>query len=207
MKFTAAFAATAAAFLGLAHAAPVAVSAANITETLIPAEAVVGGLEIPSDVYPVFTSENNTSRIVFLNATVLSLLVDDEEPAKRGLAADEHLLKREAKADAWSWIALRLGQPSFKRDAIAEADAWSWIALRLGQPSFKRDAIAEAGTLDWESLKEDAELENGLGKRSADAWSWIALRLGQPSFKRDAIAEASADAWSWIALRLGQPSF
>lgn len=172
-----------AALTALATAAPTPATNLTIDGTLIPQEAVLGGLAIPDDVYPVFHYENNTATVVFLNATVLAEAKAYNSGAKRDLVeVEEELTKREAEADAeaapWHWVALKIGQPFFKRDAEAEAEAWHWVALKIGQPFFKR---------------------------SAEPWHWVALKIGQPFFKRD--AEASASPWHWVALKIGQPFF
>ncbi|OBA23720.1 hypothetical protein METBIDRAFT_9958 [Metschnikowia bicuspidata var. bicuspidata NRRL YB-4993] len=167
------------ALTALVTAAPTPETDLTIDGTLVPSEAILGGLSIPDDVYPVFNYENNTATVVFLNATILADAKASNAEAKRDLTSiEEEFSKRDAEADPWHWVALKIGQPFFKRDAEAEADAWHWVALKIGQPFFKR---------------------------SADPWHWVALKIGQPFFKRD--AEASADPWHWVALKIGQPFF
>ncbi|KAM9931246.1 hypothetical protein OXX80_009099 [Metschnikowia pulcherrima] len=99
----------------------VAEAASNLTDstdngTLVPLEAVIGGLPIPDDVFPVFNYENNTATVVFLNATIL---------AEAKAHSAENLTKRDAEASAepWHWGRLRMGQPMYKREAEAEAEA------------------------------------------------------------------------------------
>ncbi|GEQ69186.1 hypothetical protein JCM33374_g2857 [Metschnikowia sp. JCM 33374] len=172
------------AFAALASAAPAPETIPSTNGTLIPQEAIISGLTIPEDVLPVFNYEDGAATVVFLNTTILDEAKASNKQAKRDLASEEALQRRDAEAGKWHWVSLGLGQPMFKRDAEAEAEAgkWHWVALGLGQPMFKRDA--EAGK-----------------------WHWVSLGLGQPMFKRDAEADAEAGKWHWVSLGLGQPFF
>ncbi|KAM9887446.1 hypothetical protein OXX79_013630, partial [Metschnikowia pulcherrima] len=139
MKFSTTF--VLAAFAALTAAAPTPETNSTDDGTLVPFEAIIGGLPIPDDVYPVFNYENNTATVVFLNATILAEAKASNAEAKRDLSESEQAIAKrdaEANADAWHWGRLRMGQPMYKReaeaDAEADAEAWHWGRLRMGQP-------------------------------------------------------------------------
>ncbi|KOG99430.1 Mf(Alpha)2p [Saccharomyces eubayanus] len=118
--------------------AAVSVAAASSDDVAkVPAEAVIGYLDLGGDhditVLPF--SNSTASGLLFINTTIVDAAQREENST---------LAKREAVADAWHWLKLRPGQPMYKRDAEAnaEAEAWHWLQLRPGQPMYKREADA-----------------------------------------------------------------
>ncbi|OBA21098.1 hypothetical protein METBIDRAFT_40901 [Metschnikowia bicuspidata var. bicuspidata NRRL YB-4993] len=169
----------------VASASPASEANLTINGTLIPQEAIISGLTIPEDVYPILNYENNTATVVFLNGTLLAEAKAYNSETKRDVAyPDREITKRDVEPHTWSWGDADHELASVKREAEAEAEAdpWHWVRLKIGQPFFKRDA-----------------------EGSADPWRWVSLTFAKPFFKRD--AEASADPWHWVALKIGQPFF
>ncbi|CAI4039190.1 hypothetical protein SMKI_07G1640 [Saccharomyces mikatae IFO 1815] len=103
----------------------VATSDENVAQ--VPAEAVIGYLDLGGDhdiaVLPF--SNATASGLLFINTTIA-------DEAKREL--NTTLTKREARADAWHWLSLRPGQPMYKREA--SPNAWHWLQLKPGQPMY-----------------------------------------------------------------------
>ena len=117
-------------------AAPIDTTASNenLNSTDIPAEAVIGYLDLGSDSdVAMLPFQNSTSNgLLFVNTTIVQQAAQENDDSV-GLA------KREANAEAgWHWLRLDPGQPLYKREAEADAEAnWHWLRLDPGQPLYK----------------------------------------------------------------------